>query len=50
MGILIAFLIVGGLQMPFMSEWSSGSGLVDFVSLAGFAGVILLMRRKAFSS
>jgi putative OPT family oligopeptide transporter len=50
MGILIAFIIVGGVNIPFMQSWSSGSGWVDLVSLAGLFGVILLLRRKAFST
>ncbi len=49
MGIVIAFLIVLGLQIPLLADWSSGSGLVDFVSLAGLFGVIWLLRRKAFA-
>ncbi|TDI35150.1 MAG: oligopeptide transporter, OPT family [Acidobacteria bacterium] len=47
MGIVIAILIVAGLNLPLLTGWLQTGWMVNTVSLLGFSGVILLLVRKA---
>jgi uncharacterized oligopeptide transporter (OPT) family protein len=47
MGIVIAILIVAGLNLPLLTGWLQTGWMVNVVSLLGFSGVILLLVRKA---
>ncbi len=47
MGIVIAILIVAGLNLPLLTGWLQTGWMVNIVSLLGFSGVILLLVRKA---
>jgi putative OPT family oligopeptide transporter len=50
MGIIIAFFVLGGLDMPLLESWSQGGVLLDIVSLAGLGFVMWLLVRKALST
>jgi hypothetical protein len=50
MGIIIAFFVLGGLDMPLLKSWSQGGVLLDVVSLAGLGFVMWLLVRKALST
>jgi hypothetical protein len=50
MGIIIAFFVLGGLDMPLLESWSQGGALLDIVSLAGLGFVMWLLVRKALST
>lgn len=54
MGILIAFLVVGGFPMPLLASWVGGElapeFVVDAVSLLGFAFIMWLLYKKAMRS
>ncbi len=50
MGIIIAFFVLGGMDMPLFKNWSQGGVLLDLVSLGGLAFVMWLLVRKALST
>jgi len=50
MGIIIAFFVLGGLDMPLLKSWSQGGVLLDIVSLSGLGFVMWLLVTRSLSS
>ncbi len=49
MGILIAVLVVSGLDMPFLKSWSASGWMINVVSALAFLAIIWMLVRKALT-
>jgi putative OPT family oligopeptide transporter len=48
-GIVIAFLLIAKLNLPFLAGWSSGTGLVDVISLLALIAMMVLLGIRALA-